>query len=88
MKTGEPPKFGIGWIIVDCFLFFEFLKDIRRGRITLNGWCMIVMASAILGMILVAVLKKRIRNSQVQVKPASTEEKTDPDDTGECLHKE
>lgn len=79
MKTGKPSKYGIGWIIVDCLLLFEVLRDIRAGRLALNEWYTIVLASIILGILLVAVFKKRIKKERAQCRSASKETQTNDD---------
>ena len=79
MKTGKPSKYGIGWIIVDCWLLFELLRDIRAGRLSLNKWYMIVLASIILGILFVKLYKRRIKKERARRRSASKEPRANDD---------
>ena len=59
MKPARPIKYGIGWLILDCFLIVETILDIRTGKFTVNELCMVILVSLISAILLIKIFKKR-----------------------------
>ena len=83
MKTGKSGKYSVGWIALDLVLLAGVIIDIRSGQLTLNKWYTILVVSAILGILLVKIYKKRIKKEKEQFKSTKAESRKNVSSTGE-----
>lgn len=79
MNPGRPQTISVGGIIVEVLLLAETIRSIQAGELSLIKWCMIVVASAILGILFVKLYKKRREQERRRCGSTKVEDHADPD---------
>lgn len=59
MKFKKSMNYGIGALVVDGLLILETANDLRTGRLTWAGFCIIVIACITVTILLLTLVRRR-----------------------------